>query len=150
MINLDPRLTKIVFENLLSNALKYTPAGGKIRLTIKRSDPNVLIKISDTGCGIPREEQPKIFTKMFRAANAKHLEAGGTGLGLYIAKAVIEKSGGRIWFESPSLELFSSADQNEQMVDSKRYGTTFFITIPLVGMKPKTGTKKLESLEIRH
>ncbi len=146
LINLDPRLTKIVFENIISNAVKYTPPGGIIRLEIKKTDKDVLIKISDTGCGIPREQQPKIFTKLFRADNVKRIESVGTGLGLYIVKAVIEKSGGKIWFQSPSLDLFLSQEQKKKKTKlGKNMGTTFFITIPLRGMKPKPGTKKLTS-----
>ncbi|MFH0892021.1 MAG: HAMP domain-containing sensor histidine kinase [Candidatus Falkowbacteria bacterium] len=146
-INLDPRLTKIVFENILSNAVKYTPEKGTIRVTIKKTEHQALIKISDTGCGIPRSEQPKIFTKLFRAENAKKMESSGTGLGLYIAKAVIEKSGGKIWFQSPSLELLLNKPNPSRPIDQENKGTTFFITIPLRGMKKKVGIKKLMSVE---
>ncbi|MCU0678945.1 MAG: HAMP domain-containing histidine kinase [Planctomycetes bacterium] len=147
-INLDPRLTKIVFENIISNAVKYTPEGGIIRLSVKKTESNVLIKISDSGCGIPREQQPQIFTKLFRADNVKKIESIGTGLGLYIVKAVIEKSGGKIWFESPSLELLLEKGQSKADIplDKRNLGTTFFITIPLKGMKRRAGTKKLSSL----
>ena len=141
---LDPRLIRIVFENLISNAVKYTPKGGKIRFVIKKTEHDIFIHISDTGCGIPREYQPKIFTKLFRADNARVIEASGTGLGLYICKAVIEKSGGKIWFESPSLDLFLEQEKDfDKKVDLERAGTSFFITIPLKGMKRKEGTKKL-------
>jgi signal transduction histidine kinase len=149
IINLDPRLIKIVFENIISNSIKYTPAGGTVRLDIKKTDRDVLIKISDTGCGIPREQQPKIFTKLFRADNVKKIESIGTGLGLYIARAVIEKSGGKIWFQSPSLDLLLAEGQKntDLPLDKRSKGTTFFITIPLKGMKKKVGTKGLTSLE---
>ena len=92
----------------------------------------MLIKISDSGCGIPREQQPKIFTKLFRADNVRKIESVGTGLGLYIVKAVVEKSGGKIWFQSPSLELLLSDGQNDSDIplDKRNRGTTFFITIP--------------------
>ncbi|OGF26309.1 hypothetical protein A2303_03875 [Candidatus Falkowbacteria bacterium RIFOXYB2_FULL_47_14] len=146
-INLDPRLTKIVFENILSNAVKYTPENGTIRVAIKKTEHQALIKISDTGCGIPRSEQPKIFTKLFRAENAKKMESAGTGLGLYISKAVIEKSGGKIWFQSPSLELLLNKPNPSRPIDQENKGTTFFITIPLRGMKKKVGIKKLMSVE---
>ncbi len=149
VINLDPRLTKIVFENIISNAVKYTPADGTIRLSIKKTDKDIFIKISDTGCGIPREQQPKVFTKLFRADNVKKIETSSTGLGLYIVKAIIEKSGGKIWFESPSLELLlAKGEHNADIpIDKRNRGTTFFITIPLKGMKSKPGTKKLTSLD---
>ena len=146
-LKLDPRLTKMVFANIISNSVKYTSVGGKIKIEIKKTEPNVLIKISDTGCGIPREVQPKIFTKLFRALNAKKIESIGTGLGLYIVKAIIEKSGGRIWFESPSLDLLLEAGQKNSdiPIDKRNQGTTFFITMPLQGMKKRIGTKNLSS-----
>lgn len=145
LINLDTRLTKIVFENIVSNAVKYTPDGEVIRFEIKKTDKDAFIKIMDSGCGIPREQQPKIFTKLFRADNVKKIESSGTGLGLYIVKAVIEKSGGKIWFESPCLELLlKEKGQNSDLpLDKRQRGTAFFITIPLKGMKKRAGTKKL-------
>jgi len=148
MLSLDPRLIRIVLENILSNSIKYTPEKGRVKFEIKKTDSNMLIKIADNGLGISREMRPKIFSKMFRADNAKKMVAGGTGLGLYIAKAVIEKSGGRIWFESPSLEILLDEEKNNpKIIANKNKGTTFFITIPLRGMKEKRGTKKLESIE---
>ena len=63
---MDPRLTQIVFENIISNAVEYTPIGGKIKLVVKKTEKDIFIKVSDTGYGIPREEQPKIFTKLYR------------------------------------------------------------------------------------
>ena len=145
IINLDPRLTKIVFENIISNSIKYTPEKGIVRLDIKKTERDVLIEISDTGCGIPREQQPKVFAKLFRADNVKKIESIGTGLGLYIVKAVIEKSGGKIWFQSPSLNLLLAEGQKDVdlPIDKRNKGTTFFITIPLRGMKKKVGTKQL-------
>lgn len=143
IINLDPRLTKTVFENLISNAAKYAPKKGVIRIEIKKTKTDVYIKISDNGCGIPREQQPQIFTKLFRADNVRKIESVGTGLGLYIVKAIIEKSGGKIWFQSPSLEFLGK--KNKKSIDQNSNGTTFFITIPLKGMKRKAGTKKLSS-----
>jgi signal transduction histidine kinase len=99
----------------------------------------------DTGCGIPRAEQPKMFTKLFRAENVKKIESSGTGLGLYIVKAVIEKSGGKIWYESPCLELLLEKEKKNPQIplDKHNRGTAFYITIPLKGMKRKAGTKKL-------
>lgn len=148
-MNLDPRLTQIVFENIIANAADYTPIGGRIRLIVKKTDKDIFIKVSDTGYGIPREEQPKIFTKLFRGEKAKKLEADGSGLGLYIVKAIVEKSGGKIWFESPSLDLLLEEKQtaDDLPLDKKNMGTTFFVTIPLKGMRPKAGTKKLENLK---
>lgn len=129
MINADLNIIRMIFQNLLSNAVKYTPSGGKISLSIKKDDQNILISIADTGCGISKSVQSKIFTKMFRADNARVKDPEGTGLGLYIIKETIEKTGGKIWFES--------------LGENK--GATFYVTIPLEGMKKKLGTKRLES-----
>ena len=137
-LNIDPSLMKLVFENLISNSVKYTPDNEIIKISVKKEDKDILIKVSDRGCGIPEEQQPKIFTKLFRADNVKKIESVGTGLGLYIIKAIIEKSGGNIWFESPSRESFGKDDK-----DTKNIGTTIFIKIPLKGMKKKGGTKSL-------
>ncbi len=137
-LNVDPSLMKLVFENLISNSVKYTPDNEIIKISIKKEKKDVLIKVSDRGCGIPEEQQPKIFTKLFRADNVKKIESVGTGLGLYIIKAIIEKSGGDVWFESPSKELFE-----KENINSANKGTTVFIKIPLEGMKKKGGTKSL-------
>jgi signal transduction histidine kinase len=127
LLNVDPQITRMIFQNLLSNALKYTPTGGNISLDIKKNGPTVLISVADTGCGIPKTVQSKIFTKLFRADNARVKDPSGTGLGLYIIKATIEKTGGKIWFKSK---------ENE--------GSTFYVSIPLEGMKKKEGSKRLE------
>lgn len=147
-MNLDKRLITIVYDIIISNAVKYTPKGGKIKIVIKNTENNILTKISDSGCGIPREQQPKIFSKLFRADNVRRIESVGTGLGLYIAKAVIEKSGGKIWFESPSLDVLLSEENEGKKIttDKANKGTTIFFTIPLKGMKRKKGTKKLTGL----
>ena len=148
-INLDSRLMEITFEHIISNSIKYTPAGGVIKIIIKKDTKNALIEISDTGCGIPLEQQPKIFTKLFRGENAKKMESVGTGLGLYVVKAIMDKSGGKVWFKSPSPELFIQ----EKIVKAKNNkecqgrGTSFYLSIPLKGMKSKFGTKKLTSFK---
>jgi len=126
IINLDPKLMRIVVTNLLSNSVKYTPEGGTITLGLKKQKNGILFSISDTGMGIPMGQQSKIFTKMFRADNVKAADTHGTGLGLYIVKSIVEESHGKIWFES-----------------KENKGTTFYVTLPLGGMKKKTGSKKL-------
>jgi len=125
-INADPKLVRIIFQNLLSNAVKYTAPNGVIGLAIKKEGENILIRVTDTGYGIPAADQGKIFTKLFRADNIRDKEAEGTGLGLYIVRAVVEAAGGRIWFDS---------------LESR--GTSFFITLPLAGMAKKAGVKGL-------
>ncbi len=120
----DKKITRMIFENLISNAVKYTPDGGKIIVDVypetkteegKPESKWAMIKISDTGIGIPQEQKDKIFDKMFRADNVKELDVSGTGLGLYILNSVVKNIGGKIWFES---EL--------------NKGSTFYVEIPLV------------------
>lgn len=126
-INLDPKLFRIVVQNLLTNAVKYTAEKGTVVLTVTRRKDDVLLSISDNGYGIPKKDQDKIFTKMFRAENAREKDTTGTGLGLYIVKSIVEQTAdGKIWFES---------EENK--------GTTFNVTIPLAGMKKKEGSKAL-------
>lgn len=114
----DPKLLHMVMQNLLSNAIKYTGEHGEIAITIASEErkKNMLFTIADTGCGVPKNQQDKIFTKLFRADNARSIDAEGTGLGLYIVKSIIEQSGGKISFES---------EENK--------GTTFRITLPIGG-----------------
>lgn len=126
-INLDPKLMRIVFQNLLSNAVKYTPDKGNVSLDISVISKDVKITVKDSGMGIPSYQQKNIFTKLFRADNAREKETDGTGLGLYIVKSVIEQFGGKVGFKS---------------VENK--GTTFYATIPTKGVKAKEGTKGLE------
>ncbi|HBD05440.1 TPA: hypothetical protein DCZ32_03200, partial [Candidatus Uhrbacteria bacterium] len=127
LINADLNIVRMIFQNLLSNAVKYTPEKGRINVNLKKDGSNILISVADSGYGIPSNVQSKIFTKMFRADNARVKDPDGTGLGLYIIKSTLEKTGGKIWFES---------------IENK--GSTFYVTIPLNGMKKKEGTKRLE------
>lgn len=126
LINADPKLIRMIFQNLFSNAVKYTLPEKSIILKIKKQDHDILLTVADNGYGIPKYAQSKIFTKMFRADNAREKDPDGTGLGLYIIKAIIEESGGKIWFES---------EENK--------GTIFYVSIPLGGMKKKEGNKNL-------
>jgi len=125
-IDLDKKLTFMIFQNLLSNATKYTPEGGKVNLEILEKDDVLRIEIKDTGMGIPKSQQSKIFTKLFRADNVRKTDTEGTGLGLYIIKKIVEQVGGKIWFDS-----------------AEDKGTTFIVELPAGGMKKKTGTKSL-------
>lgn len=115
IIKADPEVVAIIFRNLLSNAVSYTPDGGKISLSVDKKESGILITISDTGIGIPQHQQDRVFTKFFRADNVKRVDTDGTGLGLYILKAIVENTGGKIWFESPG---------------RKSQGTTFYVTLP--------------------
>jgi len=125
-IDADPKLMRIVFQNLLSNAVKYTPAEGTVTITIEKKASNLFFSVTDTGFGIPKHQQDKVFNKLFRADNIQIQNVSGTGLGLYIVKAIIDAGGGAIWFES---------EENK--------GTAFSVTIPLSGMKKKSGVKGL-------
>jgi PAS domain S-box-containing protein len=125
-VTVDPKLMRIIIQNLLSNAMKYTPKGGSVALSLTKDTESMLIKVSDSGVGIPANVQDKIFTKLFRADNARVVESEGTGLGLYIIKSIIERGGGRTWF-----------------VSEENKGTTFFVEIPLSGMKSIQGAKDL-------
>jgi signal transduction histidine kinase len=89
-----------LLENLVSNAIKYTPADGKVEVRFARANGTVRIEVSDTGIGIPAADRPKLFTEFFRAENAKAMEEIGTGLGLAIVKEIVDQLGGRIFMES--------------------------------------------------
>ena len=99
-VKVDIEKIRLVIQNLLENAIKYTKPGGKIEVSLKRSDNNVEFLIKDSGVGISQDQQNRIFTKFFRAANVVRMETDGSGLGLFIAKNIVEAHGGNIWFES--------------------------------------------------
>jgi two-component system sensor histidine kinase VicK len=109
-----------VYLNLLTNAIKYSPNGGKISVTVKKDGDMLLSQIVDDGVGVPKAEQSKMFQRFFRGTNAQKVDTDGTGLGLYLVKAIVESSGGKIWFES-----------------KENKGTTFWFTIPYSGMQTK-------------
>jgi signal transduction histidine kinase len=85
-----------LFENLISNAIKYTPAGGQVRVELVPRGNQVELSVSDTGIGIPAEEMPRVFDEFYRASNAREASKEGTGLGLAIVKAIAEGHGGKI------------------------------------------------------
>jgi two-component system phosphate regulon sensor histidine kinase PhoR len=96
----DPRRLQEVLQNLLDNAIQYTLPGGKIALSGEAGNEEVIFTVSDTGIGIPRVDQPRIFERFYRVDAARSREAGGTGLGLAIAKHLVEVHNGRLWVES--------------------------------------------------
>jgi two-component system sensor histidine kinase/response regulator len=87
---------KSLWSNLISNAIKYTPENGKVTVSLRLKGLSLIGEVSDTGIGIPTEDQPQLFTEFFRAKNAKALNIPGTGLGLVIARKVVEAAGGHI------------------------------------------------------
>lgn len=91
---------KLVVENLLSNAIKYTKANGRIEISLFEEANNVVFNLKDNGVGIPHDQQSQVFEKFFRSDNVVKYQTEGTGLGLYIAKNIIEQSGGEMWFHS--------------------------------------------------
>ena len=96
----DRRRLAEVLQNLLDNAIQYTPSGGKIKVSAVSDGEEVTFTVSDTGIGIPKVDQPRIFERFYRVDVARSREVGGTGLGLSIAKHLVEAHGGRIWVDS--------------------------------------------------
>ena len=132
----DPKIISMVVQNILSNAVKYTPDKGTVNLGLsllesgesvggrKADKKSIAIVVSDTGYGIPKRQQDKIFTKLFRADNVRAKDSEGTGLGLYIVKSIVEHSGGKVWFKS-----------------QENKGSTFYVVLPFaeagIGEKAK-------------
>ncbi len=85
-----------VIVNLLDNAIKYTPSGGKVKASVAVDGDEVRVDVADTGLGIPAEDIPRIFERFYRVDKARSRELGGTGLGLAIVKHIIQKLGGRV------------------------------------------------------
>ena len=106
-----------VFDNLISNAIKFTPTGGSVKVTVGANDEAVVARVADTGCGIPQQEQSRLFERFFRSSATQHLP--GTGLGLTIVRAIVESHGGSITFYSEEGE-----------------GTMFTFSLPLTPSKP--------------
>lgn len=94
----NPLRLRQAFLNLLDNAVKYTPEGGKVQISISEQDEQLIASITDTGMGIPLEDQPHVFEKFFRAKGVEKIS--GTGRGLNIVRSIIEAHGGRIWLDS--------------------------------------------------
>jgi two-component system NtrC family sensor kinase len=95
----DPVRLRQMIANLIENAIKYTPEGGEVKLVTMAEDDQVILRVSDTGPGIPASDQPYLFDKFFRASNVPE-DSTGTGLGLSIVKSIVEQHQGRIWLDS--------------------------------------------------
>jgi len=113
-IKLDVEKIRLAIDNLIENAIRYTPAYGKVMVSLEHKKGGIEFSVKDTGVGIPKDQQGRIFTKFFRAANVMRMATEGTGLGLFITKNIIEAHGGKIWFES-----------------EEGKGTTFYFAIPV-------------------
>lgn len=99
-LNLDETKIRQVIMNFADNAIYYTPHGGKITLNLKENDQSIEFTVHDTGIGVPKSEQHHLFTKFYRAGNAKKARPDGTGLGLFMAKKVVVAQGGAIIFNT--------------------------------------------------
>jgi two-component system, OmpR family, sensor histidine kinase VicK len=112
IVDVDKSKIRQVFANFIDNSIKYSKEKGKVTVGCSRENNEAIISIKDNGIGIPGKQQEKLFEKFFRADNAVLSETDGTGLGLYIAKAIVEAHNGSVWFDS---------------VENK--GTTFYIKL---------------------
>ena len=99
-IEIDTDKMTQVIDNILNNAMKYSPDGGKITVTMKTTDDQMILSISDQGLGIPKQDLPRIFDRFYRVDRARSRAQGGTGLGLAIAKEIIKQHDGFIWAKS--------------------------------------------------
>ncbi|KKS82766.1 MAG: two-component sensor histidine kinase, two-component system, OmpR family, sensor histidine kinase VicK [Candidatus Wolfebacteria bacterium GW2011_GWC1_43_10] len=115
MVFMDKQKVSMVLSNLLDNAIKYNVENGEVTVSVEeeKDEPFIRVSVKDTGIGIPADQIDKLFTKFFRAENVARYSPDGTGMGLYIARNVVVRHGGRIWAES---EL--------------NRGTTFYFTLP--------------------
>ncbi len=111
----DPDKIRYIFENLIENAMRYTPPDGSIDISLNRDGSEYVVSVKDSGIGIPLKEQKNIFSKFFRATNAIKKITDGSGLGLFVAKNTVERHGGTISFSS-----------------SPESGTTFIVKLPFV------------------
>lgn len=109
----DPSMARQAIANVISNAVKYTPSGGSVAFDISVEGDETVFTVKDTGVGIPKGQQYRIYDKFFRGENVVAQETVGSGLGLYVVKTIADLSGGRVWFES---------------VEKK--GTTFHLSFP--------------------
>lgn len=113
-LGIDARHIRQVLDNLIDNAIRYSREGTKVMVSARRVRDELLMSVADQGMGIPAEELPKVFDRMYRVRHGNARDAGGAGLGLAICKGLVEKHGGRIWAES-----------------EEGKGSTFLFTLPL-------------------
>lgn len=129
-VNLDNDHIREVLDNLVENAVKYTPEG-EVRVDISGTEDSVVISIKDTGLGIPPEDIPHLFQKFYRVDNADRQSIGGTGLGLYLCRRLIEAMQGRLWVES----IFGQ-------------GSTFFVELPRISSQEAETLKAQQDREV--
>lgn len=115
---LDKEKISFALQNIIDNAIKYTPIGGRINIFVTSNNKELRFEVQDSGIGVPQRDKEKLFVKFFRASNAVRASIG-SGLGLFISKSIIEAHGGKIWLESK---------ENE--------GSTFYVSIPIKEVDP--------------
>lgn len=113
-VKVDREKLKLAIENLIDNAVKYTPPGGEVTVSLKCDKVKIEFKVQDSGIGIPKNQQERVFSKFFRTSQAMQMETDGSGLGLYLTKNIIEVHGGEIGF-----------------ISEEEKGSTFWFTLPL-------------------
>lgn len=114
LLHLDQVKIRVIVKNIINNSIKYIKGKGNVEITATRERKKVVIRVKDTGVGIPEYDQPLIFNKFYRSSNKLLYQTSGAGLGLFIAKAFVEASGGKIGFES-----------------EEKKGSTFWFTLPV-------------------
>jgi signal transduction histidine kinase len=117
----DPYRLEQVISNLMENALKYSPNGGTIHVSLEQRGELALLSVRDPGIGIPADQQQHLFERYFRARNVSTHSYGGLGLGLYICRDIVERHGGRIWVES-----------------EVGRGSTFYVALPTLKQAPES------------
>ena len=122
---IDRAWMRLILQDLLSNAIKYSHPKQQVEISIQQQPEHILIQVTDNGFGIPAAQQGKIFTKFFRADNAQKQGSDGSGLGMYITKAMVERAGGTIWFES-----------------HENQGTSFYVKLPVKPSATKVSNHK--------
>jgi two-component system sensor histidine kinase VicK len=121
----DRNCLEQVFDNLLGNAIKFSPDGGKITVCIREEGEYLHVAVSDTGIGIPQDKLERIFERFYQVNGSPTRRFGGTGLGLALVKKAIEAHGGKVWAES-----------------QEGQGSTFFFTLPI--LKDEKGEERSE------
>ncbi len=111
---IDERKMRVVLDNLIGNAIKYSREGGKVDIKLKEEGKKIIFSVQDWGVGIPRHQHSKIFEKFFRSKNESRYRTEGVGIGLYLAKAILKHCDGKVWFESEAGK-----------------GSTFYFSLPI-------------------
>ena len=112
---IDEKKMRVVLDNLIGNAIKYSRDGGKVDIKLKEENKKIIFSVQDWGVGIPRYQHSKIFEKFFRSKNESRYRTEGVGIGLYLVRAILKHCGGKVWFESEAEK-----------------GSTFFFNLPVV------------------